>query len=324
MDRQDHRQEPRRVEHNERNRIASAIGSDKWRHAVVVVQIFLPVVLAVVMFGLGLTLTVADFTRALTYPKAAVIALVCQLVVLPLVCVGLILAFGLDGVLAVGMMLLVASPGGPSANLLSHLAGGDVALNITLTAVNSVIATFMLPVVVSLSTAYFVGDATMVGPPFAKFLQVFAMVLVPVAIGMWVRWRSPDWAARMHRPVRVTSVVVLVIICLGALTQAGGPLVDNIGTLGPVALLLSVLSLLIGYYVPRAFRVARREAIASAMEIGVHNVAVAIAIAVTVLGDETLAIPAAVYGVLMFLPAAVAAKLFAWGTARDAARGARV
>lgn len=85
-------------------------------------SILLPVALALVMFGLGLTLTVGDFTRVLKYPKAAVIALVCQMIVLPVICVGLIVLFGLEGVLAVGMMLLVASPGGTSANLFSHLA----------------------------------------------------------------------------------------------------------------------------------------------------------------------------------------------------------
>ncbi|MET9632972.1 bile acid:sodium symporter family protein [Lentzea sp. NPDC006480] len=274
-----------------------------------VVQIFLPLALALVMFGLGLTLTVADFARVAKYPKAALIALVCQVVVLPAICLGLIFAFGLTGVLAVGMMLLVASPGGTSANLFSHLAGGDVALNITLTAINSVLAVFTLPVVVGLSMAHFMGDDAAVGLQPAKFVQVFAIVLVPVAIGMWVRGRFSAWALRMNDPVRVASVVVLVLVIIAAIVQAYQQLLDNIGTLGPVALLLSVLSLLIGYYVPRAVKVERGQAVASAMEIGIHNATIAITLALTVLNDETMAIAPAVYGVLMYLPAAVAVRL---------------
>lgn len=274
-----------------------------------VVQIFLPLALALVMFGLGLTLTTADFARVAKYPKAAIIALVCQVVILPAICLGLVLAFGLKGVLAVGMMLLVASPGGTSANLFSHLAGGDVALNITLTAINSVLAVFTLPIVVGLSMAHFMADDAEVGLQPAKFVQVFAIVLVPVAIGMLVRRKFEAWALKMNDPVRIASVVVLVLVIIAAIAQAYQQLVDNIATLGPVALLLSILSLLIGYYVPKAFNVERGQAVASAMEIGIHNATIAITLALTVLNDETMAIPPAVYGVLMYLPAAVAARL---------------
>ena len=274
-----------------------------------VVQIFLPLALALVMLGLGLTLTTEDFARVAKYPKAAIIALVCQVVVLPAICLGLVLAFGLKGVLAVGMMLLVASPGGTSANLFSHLAGGDVALNITLTAINSVLAVFTLPIVVGLSMAHFMADNAEVGLQPAKFVQVFAIVLVPVAIGMLVRRKFEAWALRMNDPVRIASVVVLVLVIIAAIAQAYQQLIDNIATLGPVALLLSILSLLIGYYVPKAFNVERGQAVACAMEIGIHNATIAITLALTVLNDETMAIPPAVYGVLMYLPAAVAARL---------------
>src|ERR1041385_3063312 len=111
--------------------------------------VFLPVALGIVMLGLGLSLTVADFTRVVRYPKATIVALVCQILVLPAVCLGLVRLFDLDPVLAVGMMVLAASPGGTTANLFSHLARGDVALNITLTAINSVLAVVTLPIVVN-------------------------------------------------------------------------------------------------------------------------------------------------------------------------------
>jgi bile acid:Na+ symporter, BASS family len=276
-----------------------------------VFSVFLPIALALVMFGLGLTLTAADFARVVKYPRATVISLACQIVVLPLICYGLVLAFGLTGALAVGVMILVASPGGTVANLFSHLSGGDVALNVTLTAINSVIAVFTIPVVVGLSVNAFMADSASLGIQTDKFVQVFAVVLVPVAIGMLVRHKSAGWALRMERTVKIASTIALALVILGAITTAFDHLMANIWTLGPVTLLLCAASLVIGYYVPRWFGVGRRQSISSAMEVGIHNATMAIAIAVTVLGNEVMAIPAAMYGVVMFIPAGIAMRLLA-------------
>jgi BASS family bile acid:Na+ symporter len=274
-----------------------------------VFTIFMPIALGLVMFGLGLTLTVADFDRVLRYPKAAAVALTCQLAVLPFICYGLVVAFGLQGPLAVGMMLLVAAPGGITANLFSHLAGGDVALNITLTAINSLLSAFTLPVVVALATWRFMGDQAAIGLQLGKFVQVLAIVLIPVGIGLWTRHRFGAWAVRMHQRVSIASAVVLVLVIVGAVAQAFDVLAANLGRLGGIALLLSTLSLTVGYVVPRLFRVSRRQSIASAMEIGIHNVTVAIIVAVSVIGNEAMAAPAAVYGVVMFFPATGVAYL---------------
>src|SRR5690606_13928359 len=146
----------------------------------------LPVALGIIMFGLGLSLTVADFARVGKHPKAVVIALVCQLVLLPAICFGLVLLFALPPVLAIGMMLLAASPGGTTANLYSHLFRGDVALNITLTAINSVIAVFTLPLIANLAIAFFTPGDGELGIQLAKAIEVFAIVLIPVALGMLV------------------------------------------------------------------------------------------------------------------------------------------
>ena len=278
-----------------------------------VFTVFMPIALGLVMFGLGLTLTVADFDRVLKHPKAAAVALTCQLVALPAICYGLVVAFDVQGALAVGMMLLVAAPGGITANLFSHLAGGDVALNITLTAINSLLSAFTLPLVVALATWRFMGDQAAIGLQLGKFVQVLAIVLIPVGIGLWTRHRFGAWAVRMHQRVSIASAVVLVLVILGAVVQAFDVLAANLGRLGGIALSLSTLSLTVGYVVPRLFRVSRRQAIASAMEIGIHNVTVAIIVAVSVLGNEAMAAPAAVSGVLMFVPAAGVAYLLSRG-----------
>ncbi|TQM32258.1 bile acid:sodium symporter family protein [Nocardia bhagyanarayanae] len=273
--------------------------------------VFLPLALALVMFGLGLTLTVDDFARVLRYPAAAAIALVCQMVLLPAACFGLILLFGVEGALAVGMMLLAASPGGPSANLFSHIAGGHVALNITLTAVNSVLAVFTLPLVVALSYTVFLDGEGSIGLRPDKFAQVFAIVLVPVAVGMWVHRRFTDWARRMRGAVKVSSIVVLALVVAAAVAKNFDTLTEHLGELAALCLVFAVLSLTVGYLAPRVFGVDEDQAVASAMEIGIHNGAIAIAVAVSVLHNDTMAVPGAVYGVLMNIPAAAAAYLLA-------------
>jgi len=259
----------------------------------------LPLALALIMFGLGLDLTLDDFRRVGRSPKAAVIALGCQLLVLPVLCFGIVLLFDLPPLLAVGLMLLAASPGGTSANLFSHLFRGDVALNISLTAVNSLIALVTLPLVINLAIDYFdVGDS--VSAPFGEVVKVFAIVLVPVAIGMVVRRSRPAFAAAMDKPVRIGSAVVLAILIVAIMVDQHDNILDYLADVGPAAALFCVASLTIGYFVPRALGVVERQAIASSMEIGVHNATLAIVIAVEVLDSVPISVPAAVYGLVMF------------------------
>ncbi|GAB3845102.1 bile acid:sodium symporter family protein [Micromonospora andamanensis] len=266
----------------------------------------LPVALGIIMLGLGLGLTTGDFRRVARHPKAAVIALVCQVLLLPVLCFGLVLAFDLPPELGVGMMLLAASPGGTTANLYSHLFGGHVALNITLTAINSVLAVFTLPIVVNLSAAYLLGDARSIGLQFDKVLQVFAIVLIPVALGMLIRARSARVAQRLDRPVRVLSVVVLVAVIAGAVLGERDNLADYFVSVGLAVLAFNLLSLGIGYGVPRLAGVERSAAKAAGFEIGIHNSTLAITIALSpaLLDNAQMAIPGAVYGIVMFFTAA--------------------
>ncbi|WP_370893085.1 bile acid:sodium symporter family protein [Janibacter sp. GXQ6167] len=264
----------------------------------------LPIALAVIMLGLGLDLTPSDFARVARRPKAVLVALACQIVLLPLVAFGLVNLFGLSPLLAVGFMLLAASPGGTTANLYSHLFRGDVALNITLTAINSVLAIITLPLVTNLALAYFAASEDGLTMQFGKVVQVFAIVLIPVGIGMLIRAKAPDFAARMDRPVRIASAILLLLVVLGAILGEK----DNFGSyfaqVGLVSTLFCAISLTVGYIVPRLLGMTDREAIASGFEIGIHNSTLAIAMAVTVLGEAEMAVPPAVYGIVMFFVAA--------------------
>jgi BASS family bile acid:Na+ symporter len=291
-------------------------------------SIALPAALALIMFGLGLSLTLADFARVGRSPKAVIIALALQLFVLPAVCFALVIGFDLEPLLAVGLVLLAASPGGTTANLFSHLFRGDVALNISLTAVNSLIAVVTLPVITNLAIDWFYPPgAASLGLQFGKTLQVFAIVLVPVALGMLVRSRATAFADRMDRPVRIASAVVLALVIVGTIVAERERVAGYIADVGLPALLFCLISLSLGFAVPRALGVRRRQAIAAAFEIGVHNGTLAITIAISVLGASTsqetglrLAVPAAIYSVIMF-PAAAA---FGWLLTRRATADERL
>jgi bile acid:Na+ symporter, BASS family len=267
-------------------------------------SLFLPIALGIIMLGLGLSLTIEDFKRLTKYPKAMTIALFCQMVLLPLLCFGLVLAFDLNPVLAVGLMLLAASPGGATANLYSHLSNGDVALNITLTAVNSVLTLFTLPLLVNLSLDYFLDSGQYVPIQFKKVVEVFAIVLVPVTIGMLVKSKAPAFALRMDKPVKILSALVLVIIIVSVTIREKQVLIDYSGELGLPILLFNVLSMAVGYYVPQFFKVEKKQAIAIGMEIGIHNGTLAIYIALNVLNNSAMSVPPAIYSLLMFFTAA--------------------
>jgi len=265
----------------------------------------LPVALGIIMFGLGLSLTPADFGRVAKHPKAVIVALACQLVLLPAICLGLVVLFRLPPILAVGMMLLAAAPGGTTANLYSHLFRGDVALNISLTAINSVIAVFTLPFITNFAIGLFMPGESGLGLEFSKAVEVFAIVLGPVLLGMLVRWWRPKFADAMDRPVRIASMIILAVVIVGAIITNREILLANIGGLAGITALFCALSLTIGFFVPRLFRVERRQAVASSFEIGIHNATLAIVIAQSVIVSVEMSLPAAVYGVLMFFIALV-------------------
>jgi len=263
----------------------------------------LPVALGIIMFGLGLSLTPADFARVGKHPKAVIVALACQLVLLPAICFGLVVLFQLPPILAVGMILLAAAPGGTTANLYSHLFRGDVALNVSLTAINSIVAVFTLPLLTNLAISIFLPDSEGLGIQFNKAVEVFLIVLGPVVLGMLVRRLWPRFADRMDKPVRIASMIILAIVIVGAIVSNLELLLTHVATLAGITVLFCAISLTVGFFVPRLFRVEPRQAVASSFEIGIHNATLAIVIAQTVLMSEEMSLPAAIYGVLMFFVA---------------------
>lgn len=262
--------------------------------------VMLPLALGIIMFGLGLHLRVADFTRVVRMPKPVLLGLATQMLVLPPIAFALCLIFGLPPPLAVGLMLLAASPGGATANVFSHLAKGDVALNITLTAINSLLILVTLPLIVQWSMAYFLGADAYVPPPVQKIVEVGAIILVPVAFGMLLRARATTFADRLEKIVQPLSLVVLLALIAFTVVREFDLLRTHATSIGVVCLALNVLSLGIGYGVARIARIEPRQAIAIAFEVGIHNGTLAIFIALNVLKESAFSIPAAIYSLLMY------------------------
>lgn len=274
----------------------------------VIFNLLLPIALGIVMLGLGLSLTVADFRRILSYPKAVLFGLLLQAAILPVAAFGIALAMRLPPELAVGLMLLAASPGGATANIYSHLARGDVALNITLTAINSLLCLVTLPLIVGWSLGFFMQTETYVPPPFRKVIEVGAIILIPVLIGMVLRHFAAGVARRMEKPLKLFSVIVLALLIGAVMWTEWGVLVAYAATVGVACLVFNLVSMGAGYALPLAIRLPRRQAIAIAMEIGIHNGTLAIFIALNVLESNLMSIPAALYSLIMFVTAAA----FAW------------
>jgi BASS family bile acid:Na+ symporter len=259
------------------------------------------IALGLVMFGLGLSLTVGDFKRLLQHPRAVVLALVLQVLVLPSACYALIVLLGVAPLYAVGLMLLAASPGGVSANLFSHLFGGNVAMNISLTAINTVLSIVSLPLITNWAINTFAPTGQVVPLQFGKVVEVIVIVLVPVVLGMAVHRRAPAFSARMEKPMKIFSAVVLAAFALIAIAKEWTALVESFAGIGPAVLLFNAISLASGYYLSRAAGLDKSMATAISFEIGIHNSTLAIFIALSVLGNFQLALPAAIYSVSMYI-----------------------
>ena len=278
-------------------------------------SLLLPLSLALIMFSLGLGLTPADFGRIVRQPRALLVGVVCHFILLPLVCFVMIKISGMAGVFAVGFMILAASPTGTTSNLLTYLARGDVALALSFTAVASVLTIFTLPLIVAFALDHFAGSTQTVRAPAGMMMaQIFIMLGLPVAIGMFVRHRWTAWALRIEPVATRIATVLFIIIVLGAVSKNWAALRDNFGTLAPFAISLNLLMLAIGFGVARLARLSRQQSVTLGIETSVQNATLAMVIASTVLKQDQMAVPGALYGVLMY----AGGLLFAWLMRRQA------
>lgn len=269
------------------------------------ITVFLPLALAVIMFSLGLGLTVADFVRVVTQPRAYALGAVSQLVVIPLVAYALAVAFRLSPELAVGMMILSLSPGGVTSNLLTKLAKGDVALAVSLTGTTSLIAVVTMPLLAAFFADHFMGaDAPPINITSLGF-TMFLITALPVLLGLLLRRYATDLAVAIEKPLEKVAVALFVVVVLGALASNWRLFVDNLLVLGPSLVLLNIILLGFGLAAGKLFGLKGAEATAISIETGVHNATVGITVGTLIAeaasGLPPFSLPSGVYGITMYL-----------------------
>jgi len=262
--------------------------------------------LAIIMLGMGLSLVFDDFKRIIVYPKAIFVGLVNQLIILPLIGFSIAVIFPLKPELAVGVMLLAACPGGPTSNLISHLAKGDTALSVTLTALSSFITILTIPFIVNFSLQHFLDEGQMIKlDVIDTIIRIMAITLIPVSIGMLIRKYKQEFAERMAKPVRIASGLVIALVIIGLVIKERENFVSYFEQAGIVALVLNVATMLVGFYSAKLFRIKEKRAISISIESGIQNGTLAITIAVVLLGNTAFAIVPAVYSLIMFFTGGV-------------------
>ena len=269
----------------------------------IITQIFLPISLAIIMFGMGLTLVVGDFGRLFTYPKAVIVGLCNQLIFLPLIGFSIILLFDLSSSMAIGIMILALCPGGPTSNLITQVARGNIGLSVTLTALASLITVFTIPIILSQAITYFTGETGVVIelPIVQTMLQILIITVIPVSIGMVIRKKNEGFALRMEKPMRTASTVLFVIIFLLVMIANKDLIVEAMKEVGLATLLLNLSTMALGYITARAFRIKGKSQISITIESGIQNGTLAFVIATTILNNVEMGLPTGAYSIWMFI-----------------------
>jgi BASS family bile acid:Na+ symporter len=259
-----------------------------------------PWMLRLVMLGLGLSLTLADFKRVIVFPKAAAIGLFAQLLGLPLTAFALSLLFGPEPAIAVGLVILAACPSGVTSNAYTFASRGDVPLCVTLSALTSVITVFTIPFLTYLALQVFFEQGAMPALPVLNMLrELILLTLVPVALGMFVRARWPASAEKVVEPLRKAVLGLLLFVLVLAALSSYNVIRDNIASAGALVITMNLLTMGLGYGIARAFRLPMTQVVTITFEVGIQNLALALTITLRILQAPDLAIAALLYAVVM-------------------------
>ena len=270
-----------------------------------IIDIFLPLSLIFIMFTLGIGLTIQDFKNIINQPKALVLGLINQMILLPLIAFIIILIIKLPSEMAVGMMILACCPGGVTSNMLTKIAKGDTALSISYTAIVSIITVITLPIIVGFSMQYFMGSNAPSINIFSLGLTMFCITTVPVSMGLYINTKFHNFSISFLPIANKISTILFVVIIIGALMSEWEAFINNLNLLGPAVLSLIFLMLFIGYSSAAFFNLNKQKSITIAIESGIQNATVGITIGNLILnqgsGLSILSLPSGVYGILMYL-----------------------
>jgi bile acid:Na+ symporter, BASS family len=275
----------------------------------IVTAVFLPLALAIFMFGMGLATPARAFGQATKQPRGLILGLVGQLVALPLLALLVVVVFfpfGLERDIALGILLLGALPGGATSNVLAHLSRGDTALSIVLTAITSFTAVLWTPLILLVSTRLLMGDGVLVSIEFVEIAQlVVGIIAIPVLAGIFVAKRWPNFAAAADRPFRVGAIIFLALLVGAAIAQNREGFWNKAALSVPAALVLNLLAMGAGWILGSWTNGAQRRTIV--IEVGFQNGTFGIVLATTQLDSAAAALVPAFYSLVMFATGALLA-----------------
>lgn len=271
--------------------------------------VVLPAALFIIMLGMGMSLKLMDFKMVLVKPKAVLLGIITQMLLLPLLAYAVVLAFGMTGALAVGMMILALCPGGTTSNLFTYFAKGDVALSVTLTSVVSIMAPFTVPVMLVLFMDTLMGQEEYIHLPILKtIIQLLVITVLPISLGMLINRYYPVLSKKAETPVKWFSTVFLLLIVIGIVAKNIDKMESYFYQAGIACIVLNVACMLMGYFVARVGQLNEAQSKAIGIEVGFQNGTLAIMIALSLLQNTEMAIAATCYSLIMFITGTV----FAW------------
>jgi bile acid:Na+ symporter, BASS family len=282
-------------------------------------RVVLPVALFVIMLGMGLSLVPDDFRRVLRFPKAVLIGVLSQMLLLPLLGFAIVKLMQLERPeLAVGLVVLTLCPGGTTSNMLTYLSRGDVALSITLTAVVSLITPFTIPILTAIALTELMGNAKFISLPIGSTIAVLlAITLLPVLIGMAVRRKWPALSNRADRPVKWLSIGFLFAIIGGLIRENSENLPTWFAEVGWATLLLNVSAMTLAFFIAKLARLGKAQQVTIGMEVGIQNGTTALLVTGTLLGNAAMTVSPAIYSLIMFATGGLFGYLVNIGRARE-------
>ncbi|VAW28177.1 Sodium-dependent transporter [hydrothermal vent metagenome] len=262
----------------------------------------LPAALFIIMLGMGLALQIADFKKIIAYPKAIFIGITNQMVLLPIIGFTIATVFNLEPELAVGLMILAACPGGVTSNLYSHLSNGDTALSVTLTAISSTISIITIPLIVNFGLMQFMQESQEIHLPVVKtIVQIMVITIIPIGLGMLIRFKRPDFASKMGKTVKVASAIILFVIVLGVIGVERERIPGYFERVGAAVVLLNIFTMAVGFYSAKLGNLSLPQSITISLESGLQNGTLGIVVAISILYNTEMSVPAAVYSLIMFI-----------------------
>ena len=262
----------------------------------------LPIALALIMLGMGLSLKQEDFQRITQQPKAVSVGLLSQILLLPIIGFGITQVIAMPPAIAAGLMIIAISPGGVSSNMITYLAKGDVALSVTLTVCSSIITIFTIPILANLALNHFLGQIAAIALPIGSTMgQIFLITIIPIVIGMYIQYQFSQIAHRLEKVTGRLAIAFLALIILILLIREWSRLPEFIVQAGLGVILLNILSMASGLMISKLLKLSPPQQIAVAIEVGIQNGTLAIAITAGMLNNQDMAIPAAIYSLFMYI-----------------------